>query len=174
MAKIGLTAAGLMLLLGTIKRDKLSPGDKTVFMSYNLNNLVSVAQCDAYLDEVGQELAKINEKLTDVQEQMANKDSLSGSIPGKLARIDTQLTEKSADLAAETDLRKKRSLENEINTLESKRNSLLNRQDILAGTGYIDLQFREAKNQGRIEVLTEFITALQARKAELQSPASAA
>jgi hypothetical protein len=143
-------------------------------MAYNLNNLVSVAQCDAYLDEVGQDLTKVNESLDTVQEQMANKDTLSGLIPTKLARIDTQITEKLAEAASETDLRKKRSLENEINTLENKRNSLLNRQDILAGTGYIDLQFREAKALSRIAVFTEFITAVQTRKAELESSAAAA
>jgi len=143
-------------------------------MAYNLTTLVSVAQCDAYLDEVGQDLTKVNESLSSVQELKANKDSLSSAIPEKLARIDTQITEKLALAAAETDVRTKRSLENEVNALRSKRNSLLNRQDILAGTGYIDLQFREAKVLSRIAVLTEFITAVQARRAELQSSATAA
>ncbi|MBL0316471.1 MAG: hypothetical protein IPP69_12090 [Flavobacteriales bacterium] len=143
-------------------------------MTYQLSNLVSVVQCDTYLQEVTDDINDLNIDIVEVQTNITTNSSLATIIPSQVTTLQEILAQQEAALAAETDTSMRRKLTLQINGLENKLIRLQKRQENLAGTNILDKQFKIALYEADLAALTEFKTALETRKTEIESSASAA
>ncbi|MBL0316470.1 MAG: hypothetical protein IPP69_12085 [Flavobacteriales bacterium] len=143
-------------------------------MIYQTTNLVSVAGCDAYLQELNVELNDLNMRLSGLQSNMTTDTTVATFLPLQLAGAETKLASRQAQLAATTDESEQLALEMEINNLESKIIRLQMRQEGLTGVKQVDRQLDVAMIQYQIAATNEFITALETRKTELQTSGGAA
>lgn len=142
-------------------------------MLYQTTNLVSIAECDAYLHEMNIELTQLNMRLNGVQSNMVNDTTHASVIPMKLAGAQTKLAARQTQLAAATDASERNELEIEINNLENQIIRLQIKQERLTGEGPVGKQLDIAKLEKKTVVINEFIAALESRKAELQSTGGA-
>jgi chromosome segregation ATPase len=143
-------------------------------MVYNTSLLVSLSQCDAYLNEINTELNELNYRKSVQQVSIDTNATIATTIPGQLQISTDRLTDLQAQLASATDTSEQSSLQVQINSMENRIIRLQNRQAELASAGLIDRQLAVARLEADMAVWTAFKTAIEARKTELQSPASAA
>jgi hypothetical protein len=143
-------------------------------MVYNTNLLVSIAQCDTYINELNGDLINLNYRRSNLQLNIDGNTSAATTIPGQLELVETMLTTRQGELAVATDVAEQNRLNMELNSLENRRYRLQNRLSELSSTGVIDKQYSIALIDAEIVALTEFKTTVEGRKAELQSSANAA
>ena len=143
-------------------------------MVYNTNLLVSVSQCDTYINELNGDLIDLNFRRSNLQLSIDSNTSAATTIPGQLELVETMLATRQGELATATDVAEQNRLNIELNSLENRRYRLQNRLSDLASTGVIDKQYSIARIDAEITALTEFKTSVEAHKATLQSSANAA
>lgn len=141
-------------------------------MSFNLSNLVTVAQCDTYLQSIENDILDLNIEITEEQTEIASNVNLAVNIPSQITSLEEVLEQQVSALAAATETKLQRNLSLMINSLENKLIRLRKRQDNLVGHSVLDKQYSLAVNESELQALTEFKTALEARKVEIQNSAN--
>jgi hypothetical protein len=143
-------------------------------MLYSTNVVTTTQECEILINDASSDLNRKVLRKAMVEGEISSASNMAGVLPTQRDLIQNQLTLKQAQLAALPAGSDTRELTYEINTLENKIISYSLRIENLTGSDILEKQFELAKLEAEILILTEYKTALETRKAEIQSSASAA
>ena len=153
--------------------DKSSPLAKCK-MVYTLSVVSTVEQCDTVITQMSAERTAMQGRLnTALAELNADANEIS-EIPSRIAQLDVQIAEKQAAIAASTSPVEQANLGIELNRLETDRLRLVRRQLTFGSIPFVERQFSLGRLEFKIAAYTEFIAAVEARKAEIIAAGNAA
>ena len=95
-------------------------------------------------------------------------------IPSRILALDQQIADKQAAIAASTNPVEQANLGIELNKLETDRLRLLRRQLTFGSIPFVERQFSLGRLEFKIAAYTDFINAVEARKAEIIAAQTAA
>lgn len=143
-------------------------------MIYSLSVITTVEQCDTVINEVTGERTPLQNRLTSGMAELAADANAISEIPANIALLDTQIAAKQAGIAASTNTLEQTSLGIELNKLENARLRLVRRQLTFGSIPFVERQFQLGRMEFKIACYTEFIDAVEARKAEIIAAQTAA
>jgi hypothetical protein len=141
---------------------------------YNVNLLTTVSDCNAAIEKKTGEKSDLLVKKVVLEHDLSKGAVLANSIVIELQEILQTLPIKEAAYAVAAEGKPKRDLETEINTLENRRNKLIDRSESSGGLAFISDQMEVEEIDFKVTQIDNLVAQITTRRTELESVAPAA
>ncbi len=141
---------------------------------YNVNLLTTVSDCTAAIEKKTGEKNDLLIKKVVLEHDLSKGEQRANSIATELQEIEATLPIKEAAYAQAAEGKPKRDIQTEINTLENRRNKLMDRSESSGGLAFINDQMEVEEINFKVAQIDSFVAQATTRRTELESVAPAA
>jgi chromosome segregation ATPase len=143
-------------------------------MVYSTNTIQTLEACDAILNGLNNSETVFEARMAILQTGINEQTANAVSLPAEIVALEEDIADLQAEIAGLPEGNERNNKMIDLHNLEVDRLRLANRVNTLSGSNLTEKQFTLSNYGKRLESIAEYKAAVEARKAELQSSASAA